>query len=66
MVELDAEQVDVREQVGHPRRPAPGVGDVADGDGPAAAVGLGLDPEPERRAAVVPERQRLDPDAARA
>jgi hypothetical protein len=53
VVELDAEHVDVRQDLGHPLGPAPRIGEVADADRPGPAVPGDLDPEAERRAAVV-------------
>ena len=59
VVELDAQDVDVGQAVGHRVGPAPGVGQVAHADGPGPPPRDALDPEPEGR------RRRAAPGSAR-
>jgi hypothetical protein len=63
MVELDTEQVNVGECIGHRARPDPGIGQITDRDRLRPPSGSSLEAKPEGRAAVVREFDRLDLEA---
>src|SRR5271165_7653463 len=63
VIELDTQDVDVSQAIGHALRPAPAVSQVAHSDCPRASSGDRLDPKTERRT-VVSQGNWLDTESA--